>query len=72
MARGWVRWSLVGAASTASASIFAAGHTMGGSVNVAHAAALAVITTAMALWQRSLVPAVAAHAFYGACVFAWG
>ncbi|MEU2856710.1 CPBP family glutamic-type intramembrane protease [Streptomyces syringium] len=70
MARRWVRWSLMGAAATASAILFAAGHTLGGSVNVAHAAALAVTTTAVTLWQRSLVPAVAAHGLYDAWAFA--
>ncbi|MCZ1011888.1 CPBP family glutamic-type intramembrane protease [Streptomyces lydicus] len=71
MARRWVRWWLTGAATTASAILFAAGHTLGGSVNVAHAAACAVTTTAVTLWQRSLAPAVAAHGLYDACAFAW-
>ncbi|MFJ6722388.1 type II CAAX prenyl endopeptidase Rce1 family protein [Streptomyces sp. NPDC091259] len=55
----------------ASAYFFAADHVMGGNANVAHAAACAVITTVVALWQCSLVPAIAAHAFYDACVFVW-
>nr|WP_188273011.1 hypothetical protein [Streptomyces sp. CBMA152] len=44
---------------------------MGGSANVAHAAFLAVSTTAITLWQRSLVPALAAHGLYDAYAFAW-
>ncbi|WP_433860310.1 CPBP family glutamic-type intramembrane protease [Streptomyces kronopolitis] len=72
MARRWVRWWLMGAATTASTIYFAAGHTLGGSANVAHAAACAVITTAVTLWQRSLVPALAGHGLYDACAFAWG
>ncbi|WP_162597083.1 CPBP family intramembrane glutamic endopeptidase [Streptomyces sp. NEAU-S7GS2] len=72
MARWWVRWGLMGSAATASATYFAAGHTLGGSANVAHAAACAVITTAVTLWQRSLVPAVVGHGLYDACSFAWG
>ncbi|MEV4506695.1 CPBP family glutamic-type intramembrane protease [Streptomyces klenkii] len=72
MGRRWVRWWLTGAATATSATLFAAGHTLGGSFNVAHAAAAAVITTAVTLWQRSLLPAVAAHGLYDACAFAWG
>lgn len=71
MANRWVRWSLMGVATTTSAIIFAAAHTLGGSANVTHAAFCAAITTAVALWQRSLVPALTAHALYDACVFAW-
>ncbi|MCX4682242.1 CPBP family intramembrane metalloprotease [Streptomyces sp. NBC_01433] len=70
--RRWVRWSLMGTAIAASAVVFAAGHTIGGSVNVAHAVANAVITTAVTLWQRSLFPAMAAHGLYDAWAFAWG
>lgn len=72
MARRWVRWWLMGTAIAASAILFAAWHTMGGSANVAHAAVTAVIITAVTLWQRSLFPALAAHGLYDACVFVWG
>ncbi|MFI5867277.1 type II CAAX prenyl endopeptidase Rce1 family protein [Streptomyces sp. NPDC051546] len=68
----WVRWSLTGVVSAASVVLFAAGHTMGGSANVAHAAANAVITTAVTLWQRSLYPALAAHALYDAYAYTVG
>lgn len=71
MGRRWVRWPVVVAAGTASVICFSADHAMGGSANIAHAAACAAITTVVALWQRSLIPAIAAHAVYDACVFAW-
>lgn len=67
-----MRWWLTGAAASVSAVLFAAGHTMGGSANVTHAAFLALSTTAVTLWQRSLVPALAAHGLYDAYAFAWG
>ncbi|MFL4910626.1 type II CAAX prenyl endopeptidase Rce1 family protein [Streptomyces sp. MMS24-I2-30] len=72
IARRWVRWWLMGTAIAASVTLFAADHTLGGSANVAHAAANAVITIAVTLWQRSLFPALAAHGLYDACAFAWG
>jgi hypothetical protein len=71
-ARPWLRWSLTGAATTVSTVRFAAGHTLGGSANVVHAAVAGVILTAVALWQRSLVPALIGHGLYDAGVFAWG
>ncbi|MEF2529426.1 MULTISPECIES: CPBP family intramembrane glutamic endopeptidase [Streptomyces] len=67
----WVRRPVIVTASTVSMIYFAADHTMGGSANIAHAAVCAAITTVVALWQRSLIPAIAAHALYDACVFAW-
>ncbi|PKV82672.1 CAAX prenyl protease-like protein [Streptomyces sp. TLI_146] len=72
LGRWWVRWLLVGAAAAGSAIVFAARHSGGGSANVAHAAVLAVTATAASLWQRSLVPALAAHGLYDAWAFAWG
>ncbi|WP_234376675.1 hypothetical protein [Streptomyces sp. CB01201] len=58
--------------SVVSAAAFAADHTMGGGVNVAHAGVLAVMATAVVLWQRFLWPALIVHALYDACVFAGG
>jgi membrane protease YdiL (CAAX protease family) len=72
LSRRWVRWWLMGAATAASAVIFAVGHTPWGSANVAHATALAMTATAVTPWQRSLVPALLAHGLYDACAFAWG
>ncbi|MFI9311315.1 CPBP family intramembrane glutamic endopeptidase [Streptomyces triculaminicus] len=71
MARRWLRWLLMGAATTISTVQFAAGHHLGGSANVAHAALASVILTAAALRQRSLVPALLGHGLYDAYAFAW-
>ncbi|MEU5053732.1 CPBP family intramembrane glutamic endopeptidase [Streptomyces sp. NPDC021096] len=70
-AHRWLRWSLMAAAITISTVWFAAGHHLGGSVNVAHAALAGVILTAAALRQRSLVPALLGHGLYDAYAFAW-
>ncbi|MEU5437249.1 CPBP family intramembrane glutamic endopeptidase [Streptomyces sp. NPDC020719] len=72
MGRRWVRGWLTGAATGVSAVLFAAGHTMYGSANAAHAAFVALATTAVTLWQRSLIPALAAHGLYDAYAFTWG
>ncbi|WP_369384175.1 CPBP family glutamic-type intramembrane protease [Streptomyces sp. cg36] len=69
--RRWVRRPLTGAATCLSAVLFAAGHAMGGSANVAHAAFFALAATAVTLWQRSLIPALAAHGLYDAYAYAW-
>ncbi|MFB7745326.1 CPBP family glutamic-type intramembrane protease [Streptomyces sp. NPDC001251] len=61
-----------GGLSVVSVAAFAADHTMGGGVNVAHAGVLAVMATAVVLWPRFLWPALIVHALYDACVFAWG
>lgn len=71
MARRWLRWSLMAAAITTSTVWFAAGHHLGGSVNVAHAAFASVILTTASLRQRSLVPALLGHGLYDAYAFAW-
>ncbi|MEU9663764.1 CPBP family intramembrane glutamic endopeptidase [Streptomyces chartreusis] len=69
--RRWVRWSLMAPVIAASVLVFASLHTMGGSANVAHAAANGLITTAVTLWQRSLFPALTAHGLYDAYAFTW-
>ncbi|MGH3802784.1 MAG: CPBP family glutamic-type intramembrane protease [Pseudonocardiaceae bacterium] len=70
--RPQVRWCLAGIAIATSTVLFASLHALGGSANVAHAAIAAVAFTAITLWQRSLLPALAAHALYDAYAFAWG
>ncbi|MET9162060.1 CPBP family intramembrane glutamic endopeptidase [Streptomyces parvulus] len=70
VARRRVQWWLMTTAVGISLAVFAAGHTVGGTVNVVHAAVNAAIATGITLWQRSLFPAMAAHGLYDAWAFA--